>query len=423
MASLKSPKPLWKHALIVLTVEALVFSCGVGFAAFTYNGGGARAHEAVVSLGNWTFNVDPWAEHYGKYGGYFTTGNLTNYINQTDRAARWAGDHFVTDNPTPSTRTNQLDVTNYSMLPNEVTNGTINIISFPQYEQVLSGSDYVDRKCTQIYQAGGVNQNFFYNHSGTSSINTVLIPNTYDSVRQGAFKSTSNLSTVYFQDGGSVPMTWGSNVFNNSAVSNLHLPNTLTTIGTQAFSNCYSLAKLDLSNTSLTDTNTYIAYNCSALTQVLFPSTLKKVGNYAFRNCTLLSSIAWDSDLASIGDYSFYGCSYNASLPGLTTLDLSGTSVTSLGSHAFTGDSYLSTVKLPATLNTVGTMCISDGTYTSMTFAGTTAQFMAISGVTNLWTWSSWMSTTCTKIYCSNGSISVDWSGFFGLRGSLSIDP
>lgn len=420
--SLKTQKSLWKPALIALAVEGLVFSVGVGFAAFTYNQGGTLAQEAQVSLGNWTFNTDPWIDYYGKYGGYFTTGSATNYINQTDRATRWAGDHFVTATPTSSSRKNQLDVTDFVI----TTTNPVNIMSFPEYEQVKSGNTYVDRPCTQIYQVGGTSQNFFYNHTDASNVNTIIIPNTYTSVRQGAFKSTSTLTTAYFQDGGASAMTWGSNVFNNSAISSIHLPSSLTTVGSQAFSNCSNLATLDFSNTALTDTNTYFAANDAALTKVVMPSSLTTVGNNAFASCTLLSDITWSANLKTIGSNAFNGCSYNSSLPGLTNLDLSGTVVTSIGSKAFGGDDYLATVKLPGTLTSLGTGCLADGTYTNIDFGGTMAQFKAISGVTTfslaslIGIGSHWLSSSCTTITCTDGVLEPSWGLFTGSFNQIS---
>ena len=84
----------------------------------------------------------------------------------------------------------------------------------------------------------------------------------------------------------------------------------------------------------------------SGITSVTFPSSLTSIGRFAFYRCSGLTgelNLGGCTSLTSIGDYAFYGCS------GLTgELDFSNcTSLTSIGDFAFGYCSALESVVFP----------------------------------------------------------------------------
>ena len=112
--------------------------------------------------------------------------------------------------------------------------------------------------------------------------------------------------------------------FYYSPLTSISLPITLTSIGTQAFSDCNSLTSIDLSQT-----------------------VLKSIGDHAFSYCNLLASVTFPKTLTSIGQDTFYACG------GSLSIDLSQTALTEIGGSVF-ADSNLVSITFPKTLKTIG---------------------------------------------------------------------
>ncbi|MBR4745667.1 MAG: leucine-rich repeat protein, partial [Clostridia bacterium] len=116
------------------------------------------------------------------------------------------------------------------------------------------------------------------------------------------------------------------------------------------------------------------ANNCTNLTTVILPSTLKTIGSYAFANCSSLANMTLNDGLETIGTYAFNYANPNSFGDTLTipssvvrienyafqricpsVFDLSNASnLTYLGSSAFNGTSYSSkyvTLLLPDETN------------------------------------------------------------------------
>lgn len=109
--------------------------------------------------------------------------------------------------------------------------------------------------------------------------------------------------------------------------------------------------------------------DCSKITKVSLPESIKKIGNSAFENCSSLESINIPDGITQIGQYTFYGCSVldNVILPdsvteigirsfqncrGLKTIDI-GKGVTAIRTEAFLNCVNIKSVKLPETLKTI----------------------------------------------------------------------
>jgi cellulose biosynthesis protein BcsQ len=52
----------------------------------------------------------------------------------------------------------------------------------------------------------------------------------------------------------------------------------------------------------------YAFYGCSALTEVKLPASLTSISNYTFRNCTNLTTVTIPASVTKIGSYVFNGC-------------------------------------------------------------------------------------------------------------------
>ncbi len=137
-------------------------------------------------------------------------------------------------------------------------------------------------------------------------------------------------------------------VFKNSGISgNLIIPNSLFSIGHDAFYNCNGLSAVyysgsiaqwcDMvfmgygSNPLLYAHNLYI--NNEMVTDLVIPETITSIKNYAFFGGTCITSLTIPDSVISIGNYAFYDCS------GITTISIPN-SVISIGFNAFDGTGW-----------------------------------------------------------------------------------
>ena len=118
--------------------------------------------------------------------------------------------------------------------------------------------------------------------------------------------------------------------------NNTTIPNSVTTIGSMAFSGCRELTFIDIPN-SVTTIGDGAFDGCTGLTAINIPNSVTTIGEYAFVGCTGLTSINIPNSVNSIGNYAFSSCS------GLTAIDIPN-SVTVIGNRAFSGCSGLTDV-------------------------------------------------------------------------------
>jgi hypothetical protein len=160
------------------------------------------------------------------------------------------------------------------------------------------------------------------------------------------------------------------------------LPDSVTSIGHDAFYDCIGLTSITLP-TNLTSIERSMFYNCTGLTSITLPTNLTSIGDSAFSGCTSLTSITLPANLTSIGTLAFRDCGsltsisvtsgnrYYVSENGvLFNYDKSvlinypvknnrknytiPSSVTSVEPYAFKGCSDLTAVTLPDNLTNIG---------------------------------------------------------------------
>ena len=76
--------------------------------------------------------------------------------------------------------------------------------------------------------------------------------------------------------------------FYNSLVVSVTLPETILSIGEEAFYNCHSLTTINLPS-SLESIGRYAFFSCGALTSIFIPASVTSIGTYAFIYCSSLS--------------------------------------------------------------------------------------------------------------------------------------
>ena len=147
-------------------------------------------------------------------------------------------------------------------------------------------------------------------------------------------------------------------------LTELTLPDTLTTIGDEAVAGCTALTKVTISD-GVTTIGEKAFYDCSALKTVYLGKEVSQIGAGAFGQCSNLESITVHSEngcfyfcenitslhlpdsLEVLGDAAFYGCEK------ITSLSL-GRELTTIGSAAFSGCESLVDLTIPDKVHTIG---------------------------------------------------------------------
>ena len=114
---------------------------------------------------------------------------------------------------------------------------------------------------------------------------------------------------IDFSNLSSNPLYYGRNLYlNNELVTNLVIPNSVTSISDYAFYDCDSLTSVTIGD-SITSIDYATFRGCSNLTSVTIGNGVTSIDNYAFEGCSSLTSITIPDSVTSIGEDAFYDCS------------------------------------------------------------------------------------------------------------------
>lgn len=141
--------------------------------------------------------------------------------------------------------------------------------------------------------------------------------------------------------------------YNNSAVTSVTIPDSVTAIPDYAFGFCSQLTNISIPN-SVTFIGFSAFNSCTSLKSITLPSSLSTIQSYAFYNCGNLKTIRIPVSVTSIGNYAFDVC------PSLMTVTYPGSKTQwddniTKGSNNDVLENNLICAKLEATFTADGT--------------------------------------------------------------------
>lgn len=174
---------------------------------------------------------------------------------------------------------------------------------------------------------------------------------TYRDNNYSSYSGDVVIPEVVTYNGNTYPVTSiGDYAFSRSVgLTSLTVPNSITTIGSQACSGCTNLTRINITDLEAW-CNIYFSYNPlqdahhlylngSEVTELVIPNSITNIRSNAFQGCTGLTSVTIPTSVTIIGSSVFYGCS------NLTSISIPN-SVTSIGNYAFKGCTSLVRVNI-----------------------------------------------------------------------------
>lgn len=153
----------------------------------------------------------------------------------------------------------------------------------------------------QPYTVTAIGEYAFIPSRKITNVSSVFIPATVTSIGRFAFRCCKFLATVTFAEGSQLKSI-GVSAFSGTDSAHpifkeIQIPDSVETIGTNAFHNCQDLESITLP-ASLETIESSAFSSCRKLSEIRLPASLKAIQSYVFDGCSSLETVFYDGSLA-----------------------------------------------------------------------------------------------------------------------------
>jgi hypothetical protein len=296
--------------------------------------------------------------------------------------------------------------------------GELTSITIPNSVTKIGSSAF--SKCTGLTSVtipNSVTKIGLYAFSGCTELTSVTIPNSVTEIWRDAFYGCSGLTKVNISDlaawcnitfgnYASNPLSYAQRLYlDDQEITELNIPNSVTSIGEYAFYGCNELTSVTIPN-SVTSIGGAAFEGCTGLTSVTIPNSVTEIGSSAFSGCAGLTSVTIPNSVTKIGSYAFSGCTE------LTSVTIPN-SVTEIGSYAFSGCTGLTSVTIPNSVTKIEYAAFAKCTgLTSVTIPNSVTKIEYSAFV---------LCTGLTSVTIPNSVTSIGGAAFEGCTGLTSV--
>lgn len=153
----------------------------------------------------------------------------------------------------------------------------------------------------QTYTVTAIGEYAFIPSRTITNVSSVFIPATVTSIGRFAFRCCKFLATVTFAEGSQLKSI-GVSAFSGTEPAHpifkeIQIPDSVETIGINAFQNCQDLESITLP-ASLKTIEVGAFSGCRKLSEIRLPTSLKAIQSYVFDGCSSLETVFYDGSLA-----------------------------------------------------------------------------------------------------------------------------